>query len=449
MRPTSVATAVFNPLGQALILRRGLTAPWMPGRWNLPGGSLDPGETWFEGAARETEEETQLLVQRAQYLVTLGDPVEGWAVAFFVAKPGDWAGRLVLNYESDAYAWVTSDELKDYAFVPTVKEALSQAFSQQSTRLNSRQAPKTPSVADMLGRSYCCAQGERPAFYHVTSMAALPSILARGIRPGAGQTYTNAPYTAGRIFLAVGWSTATLWADTIGDVLGGSMAILEVSLTPEQLKALKVDDLAYQDGFECSFYLTEVVDPSRVAVVYENYNPLEWSPHRPPSPPRRYNGRGPISASKSYLGHGASATAYSADDGIVYLHVHRDDGARQVLARLYAEGVPHMPAIEVLDEGWYCMPRYRVPPVEDSPADDLLSVLLMKAHLAKGGLSATAARLPDHEKYDSLREALYALVRALGAGWMLDLKPENFGEDEQGNLVFLDPVYSPTFSKGA
>ena len=51
MPDTAAVVIVRN--NKALILQRGYTAPWMPGKWNLPGGGIDQGETPIKAAKRE------------------------------------------------------------------------------------------------------------------------------------------------------------------------------------------------------------------------------------------------------------------------------------------------------------------------------------------------------------------------------------------------------------
>ncbi len=136
---TSVATAIFNESGQVLILRRGSTAPWMPGKWSLPGGVVDPGEGLRQAAIREAVEETTLRVRSASSLAVLDHAPEGWAAAFFVSGPGEWSGEVKLDYENDAYAWISASEIGGYSFIPTVKEALMKAFrSSSASRVASR-----------------------------------------------------------------------------------------------------------------------------------------------------------------------------------------------------------------------------------------------------------------------------------------------------------------------
>lgn len=56
-----VAVIVEDPRGRVLLLLRGPTAPWMPNRWNLPGGKIERGESSLEAAMRETREKQRCL----------------------------------------------------------------------------------------------------------------------------------------------------------------------------------------------------------------------------------------------------------------------------------------------------------------------------------------------------------------------------------------------------
>jgi len=48
---------VIEHNGKFLIMREGPEASWKPGRLGLPGGKIDPGESWEEALARELQEE--------------------------------------------------------------------------------------------------------------------------------------------------------------------------------------------------------------------------------------------------------------------------------------------------------------------------------------------------------------------------------------------------------
>ena len=122
----SAATICFDEKGRALILQRGSTAPWMPLKWNLPGGGCDEGETAEEAAVREAVEETGLTPQAPQ-LVGEFEYVPGRLLAVFVSDR--CTGKLEINWESCAHEWVSEAQLSSFEFVPAVEVALRQAFA--------------------------------------------------------------------------------------------------------------------------------------------------------------------------------------------------------------------------------------------------------------------------------------------------------------------------------
>jgi len=63
-----VGGVVFDPGGRVLLIRRG--AEPMKGRWSIPGGMLDVGETLTEGVRREVLEETGLEVEVGPLVTT-------------------------------------------------------------------------------------------------------------------------------------------------------------------------------------------------------------------------------------------------------------------------------------------------------------------------------------------------------------------------------------------
>lgn len=57
----AVAAIVFDARGRVLLVRRG--QPPAAGRWSVPGGKLERGETLAQGVSREVREETGLRVE--------------------------------------------------------------------------------------------------------------------------------------------------------------------------------------------------------------------------------------------------------------------------------------------------------------------------------------------------------------------------------------------------
>lgn len=97
-----------------LLIKRSATDSRRPGQWDLPGGQVKHGELLEEGAVRECQEETGLIVhpKDLKLFMTLNGTVgEGsvWVnwLFFAVAAP---EGELRLSYEHDAGEWCGLDE---------------------------------------------------------------------------------------------------------------------------------------------------------------------------------------------------------------------------------------------------------------------------------------------------------------------------------------------------
>ena len=77
----TVLGVIRRPDGKFLISQRVMTKSWAPGWWEVPGGACQAGETSYEAACREVEEETGLKVSehegRLAYTYTRENPGKG------------------------------------------------------------------------------------------------------------------------------------------------------------------------------------------------------------------------------------------------------------------------------------------------------------------------------------------------------------------------------------
>ena len=92
------------------------------GKWNNPGGRVEPGESWQNALEREVSEETgimDLTIGRPLYVgewtpVISGVPTQIICM-FFLCQTK--TTEVILNKEHDRYAWVDPRELADYSLL--------------------------------------------------------------------------------------------------------------------------------------------------------------------------------------------------------------------------------------------------------------------------------------------------------------------------------------------
>lgn len=117
MAVRGVAVVIQDHRGRILLLLRGPSAPWMPDRWNLPSGKIEPGESIFEAARRETLEEAGLHVFALAPLTRVGD--------LDVLFAEEWSGRVrLVDREHVRSAWVPREIAWTWDLVPTQRGVL-------------------------------------------------------------------------------------------------------------------------------------------------------------------------------------------------------------------------------------------------------------------------------------------------------------------------------------
>jgi 8-oxo-dGTP pyrophosphatase MutT (NUDIX family) len=102
----SVAAVVVDGAGRVLVIQRRDT-----GRWEIPGGVLELGESIHDGLRREVREETGVLVNPGELTGVYKNLTLG--VVALVFRATEYDGKPVPTDESSAVAWWTPDQIRE------------------------------------------------------------------------------------------------------------------------------------------------------------------------------------------------------------------------------------------------------------------------------------------------------------------------------------------------
>jgi 8-oxo-dGTP diphosphatase len=107
-----------------LILKRAIDDDSEPGKWCMPGGGADLGETFEECLFREVLEETGCEVSEYDYFKSIVVGTRLRVVYFF----GNILNESIikLNFEHSEFNWVGFDELSKYDFAFNQDEIISE-----------------------------------------------------------------------------------------------------------------------------------------------------------------------------------------------------------------------------------------------------------------------------------------------------------------------------------
>jgi len=130
LRTNNVGVVCFKG-EDVLLIKRG-NAPFK-GSWSIPGGGVEPGETYAEAARREVMEETGISIALGDMFTVIDADVEGYSFRMydFVAI---WTGGTVMAGDDAAHAEFASPErLASLPMWETTRDVILQARSLIST----------------------------------------------------------------------------------------------------------------------------------------------------------------------------------------------------------------------------------------------------------------------------------------------------------------------------
>jgi 8-oxo-dGTP diphosphatase len=120
MEPAAIAI-IFNDKDEVLILERMEPQRDWSGYWGFPGGGINPDESAYGAAVRETKEETNLNVHNLKYIRR-----ERGFLEVFMSR--DFDGDIDLSFEHSDHAWVSLRQLNYYKLIPGSKVLIEEAI---------------------------------------------------------------------------------------------------------------------------------------------------------------------------------------------------------------------------------------------------------------------------------------------------------------------------------
>lgn len=111
-----VTAAILWRAGEVLLARR--TRPrWLAGKWEFPGGKIEPGESPETCLARELAEELGIQVEVAAHFMNTVHVYPELTVELVVHEVRLVSGQPT-PHDHDRLAWVRPEQLQSYDLVP-------------------------------------------------------------------------------------------------------------------------------------------------------------------------------------------------------------------------------------------------------------------------------------------------------------------------------------------
>jgi 8-oxo-dGTP diphosphatase len=119
-----VKAVIFDDQNHCLLVRRSAANHNFVGRWEWPGGKLDPGEDFAAGLRREVREESGLEIELTHLAgaTQFEMPAANVILLCLNARPLSTAVRL--SVEHDDFAWMPLSELPQWNILEAMKPVL-------------------------------------------------------------------------------------------------------------------------------------------------------------------------------------------------------------------------------------------------------------------------------------------------------------------------------------
>ncbi|MBI5683923.1 MAG: NUDIX domain-containing protein [Verrucomicrobia bacterium] len=107
----SMKVVVRDDKGRCLLLRRSASSKAHGGKWDFPGGKVDPGEAFDQALLREVVEETGLVISLKRVAGSAESDLPLRKVAYLIMEGRVQSGTVRLSSEHDDCVWVEPEKL--------------------------------------------------------------------------------------------------------------------------------------------------------------------------------------------------------------------------------------------------------------------------------------------------------------------------------------------------
>jgi 8-oxo-dGTP diphosphatase len=112
--------------GRYLLLKRSASSKANAGKWDLPGGKIEPSESFDKALLREVSEETGLAITLKHVAGTAESELPAVKVIYLILEGRLDTGNVILSSEHEEFAWVERNELPGMdlpeQFIPFIRQ---------------------------------------------------------------------------------------------------------------------------------------------------------------------------------------------------------------------------------------------------------------------------------------------------------------------------------------